>query len=85
MLETDVDDNKRIGKFGAEDIVSRLNGENAKILTHCNTGELATAGYGTALGVIRHLRELGKLGNFSIIIIFYVCPLIFFLCWSIFA
>ncbi|XP_065563578.1 methylthioribose-1-phosphate isomerase-like isoform X1 [Artemia franciscana] len=61
MLETDVDDNKRIGKFGAEDIVSRLNGGNAKILTHCNTGELATAGYGTALGVIRHLRELGKL------------------------
>lgn len=31
------------------------------VLTHCNTGSLATAGYGTALGVIRRLHELGRL------------------------
>lgn len=31
------------------------------ILTHCNTGSLATAGYGTALGVVRALSEAGKL------------------------
>ncbi len=32
-----------------------------RVLTHCNTGSLATAGYGTALGVIRALHEAGKL------------------------
>ena len=32
-----------------------------KILTHCNTGSLATGGYGTALGVIRALQDLGRL------------------------
>uniref|UniRef100_A0A161MIH3 Methylthioribose-1-phosphate isomerase n=1 Tax=Triatoma infestans TaxID=30076 RepID=A0A161MIH3_TRIIF len=37
-------------------------GEKYRVLTHCNTGSLATAGYGTALGVIRQLHELGKLG-----------------------
>jgi methylthioribose-1-phosphate isomerase len=34
--------------------------ENARILTHCNAGALATAGYGTALGVIRGAVEAGK-------------------------
>ncbi len=34
--------------------------DNARILTHCNAGALATAGYGTALGVIRAAAEQGK-------------------------
>ena len=34
--------------------------ESARILTHCNAGALATAGYGTALGVIRAAAEQGK-------------------------
>ena len=34
--------------------------QGARILTHCNTGSLATAGYGTALGVIRAAHEAGK-------------------------
>ncbi len=38
-----------IGEFGAE----LIKGERLVILTHCNAGALATAGYGTALGVIR--------------------------------
>ena len=46
---------RRIGKFGAE----LLSGERA-VLTHCNAGALATAGYGTALGVIRAAVEAGK-------------------------
>ncbi len=46
---------RRIGKFGAE----LLTGERA-VLTHCNAGALATAGYGTALGVIRGAIEAGK-------------------------
>jgi methylthioribose-1-phosphate isomerase len=32
-----------------------------KVLTICNTGSLATAGYGTALGVVRSLHAMGKL------------------------
>lgn len=33
------------------------------ILTHCNTGSLATAGYGTALGIVRALYEQGSLAH----------------------
>lgn len=46
---------RRIGRFGAE----LLSGEGT-VLTHCNAGALATAGYGTALGVIRGAVEAGK-------------------------
>ena len=46
---------RAIGKHGAV-----LVPDGAGILTHCNTGSLATAGYGTALGVVRAARELGK-------------------------
>jgi len=51
----DIATNKKIGEFGAELIPAK-----ATILTHCNAGELATAGYGTALGVIRKAWEQGK-------------------------
>jgi methylthioribose-1-phosphate isomerase len=44
-----------IGRHGAE-----LVPERATVLTHCNAGGLATAGYGTALGVIRGAAEAGK-------------------------
>ena len=46
---------KEIGRHGAP-----LVREGASILTHCNAGGLATAGYGTALGVIRAAHESGK-------------------------
>ncbi|RII31055.1 MAG: S-methyl-5-thioribose-1-phosphate isomerase [Geobacter sp.] len=46
---------RNIGKWGAT-----LIPEGAAILTHCNAGGLATAGYGTALGVIRAAHEMGK-------------------------
>ena len=46
---------RRIGAYGAE----LLSGER-HVLTHCNAGALATAGYGTALGVIRGAVEAGK-------------------------
>jgi methylthioribose-1-phosphate isomerase len=44
-----------MGAFGAEVVPA-----DARILTHCNAGALATAGYGTALGVIRGAVEAGK-------------------------
>ncbi|XP_074280790.1 methylthioribose-1-phosphate isomerase [Silene latifolia] len=62
MLEDDVASNKAIGFYGASSIQSQLKDvNNLSILTHCNTGSLATAGYGTALGVIRALHEQGIL------------------------
>ncbi len=50
----DVEANREIGRHGA----SLLRGRHG-VLTHCNTGALATAGYGTALGVIRAAWESG--------------------------
>jgi methylthioribose-1-phosphate isomerase len=55
MHSEDVEANRMIGRFGQELIPAR-----AEILTHCNAGALATAGYGTALGVIRAAVEAGK-------------------------
>lgn len=67
MLRKDVADNKSIGNFGAHEILRNVPKDGfTRILTHCNTGSLATAGYGTALGVIRSLHELGKLGKYSL-------------------
>ncbi len=51
----DIEANQRMGRFGAE-----LIPDNATVLTHCNAGALATAGFGTALGVIRAAVEAGK-------------------------
>ena len=55
IYKEDIAANKQIGRNGASLL------RNAKqIMTHCNAGALATAGYGTALGVIRALKESGK-------------------------
>jgi methylthioribose-1-phosphate isomerase len=53
--DEDVASCRAMGAFGA-DIVP----DDARVLTHCNAGALATAGYGTALGVIRGAVEKGK-------------------------
>ena len=65
MLERDVNDNKAIGKFGAEAILKKTGKEKINLVTICNTGSLATAGYGTALGVARSLQEMEKLESIS--------------------
>jgi methylthioribose-1-phosphate isomerase len=51
----DVEVNQAIGRHGAA-----LVPDGARIMTHCNAGALATAGHGTALGVVRSARDLGK-------------------------
>ncbi|XP_029336673.1 methylthioribose-1-phosphate isomerase isoform X1 [Mus caroli] len=63
MLEKDLKDNRSIGDLGARHLLEQTNPKGGKVtvLTHCNTGALATAGYGTALGVIRSLHEMGRL------------------------
>ena len=55
ILEEDVQANREMGRQG-----QILVPDGSSILTHCNAGALATAGYGTALGVIRAAREAGK-------------------------
>jgi methylthioribose-1-phosphate isomerase len=51
----DVDANRSMGSYGQQ-----LLRDGACVLTHCNAGALATAGHGTALGVIRSAAEAGK-------------------------
>lgn len=51
----DIRINRKMGEYGAA-----LLADNATVLTHCNAGALATAGHGTALGVIRSARDAGK-------------------------
>ena len=63
MLTNDVADNKAIGDFGAKWITVNANKGKVEVLTHCNTGSLATAGYGTALGIIRSLHHNGTLSS----------------------
>jgi len=53
--DEDVAGCRALGAFGADVVPA-----DARILTHCNAGALATAGYGTALGVIRGAVEKGK-------------------------
>ena len=55
MLKEDIEVNRRIGENGQE-----LIPDPARVLTHCNAGALATAGFGTALGVIRAAVLRGK-------------------------
>jgi len=55
VCEEDLRANRAMGQYG-----QRLVPDPARILTHCNAGGLATAGYGTAVGVIRAAAEAGK-------------------------
>ncbi len=55
MFDEDIEMCRRIGINGAD-----LIGEKMNVLTHCNTGELATGGIGTALGIISTACEQGK-------------------------
>ncbi|KAF6206216.1 hypothetical protein GE061_017445 [Apolygus lucorum] len=62
LLTKDVSDNMAIGHVGANSLLTTvLDDVKVTVLTHCNTGSLATAGYGTALGVIRRLHELDRI------------------------
>ncbi len=55
MLDEDVETNKNIGRYGSIFVSDEDN-----IITHCNAGSIATAGYGTAEGVMRAAVEEGK-------------------------
>lgn len=55
IYHEDIASNRALGKCGATLLRARTT-----VLTHCNAGALATAGYGTALGVVRAAHEAGK-------------------------
>jgi methylthioribose-1-phosphate isomerase len=61
IYNEDILANKKIGEYGA-----KLLHKGARILTHCNAGALASAGYGTALGVIRKAHQQKK--NISVFV-----------------
>jgi methylthioribose-1-phosphate isomerase len=56
IQQQDLEACRRMGELGAELLPAQ-----ARVLTHCNAGALATAGYGTALGVVRSAARAGKL------------------------
>ncbi len=55
IYREDLQVNRALGRYGAE-----LLSNPTTVLTHCNAGALATAGYGTALGVVRAAKAAGK-------------------------
>jgi len=55
IYREDIESNRKIGKFG-----HTLLKDGDTVLTHCNAGGLATAGYGTALGIIYSAQDEGK-------------------------
>ncbi|MEV0119461.1 S-methyl-5-thioribose-1-phosphate isomerase [Streptomyces sp. NPDC050844] len=64
IVREDLEANHAMGAFGADWLLKRVPAaaeRPLRILTHCNTGALATAGWGTALGVIRELHGRARL------------------------
>ena len=64
ILTKDLESNTSIGAFGAAWLQEQYNAtpdRKISVLTHCNTGSLATSGHGTALGIIRTLQAQGLL------------------------
>ncbi|MFV2173291.1 S-methyl-5-thioribose-1-phosphate isomerase [Actinomadura sp. LOL_016] len=61
LLDEDVRANRAIGEHGADWLAARCPDRPLRLLTHCNAGALATAGWGTALGVVRELHARNRL------------------------
>jgi methylthioribose-1-phosphate isomerase len=59
----DIATNEAIGAHGADAMLARCGDRPLRVLTHCNTGSLATAGIGTALGVLRVLHRRQRLAH----------------------
>ena len=53
--------NRELSRRGADWLLERLDRPRLRVLTHCNTGSLATSAWGTALGVIRELHSRDRL------------------------
>ncbi|KAK7940753.1 S-methyl-5-thioribose-1-phosphate isomerase [Apiospora aurea] len=67
IFRKDTETNLKIGSHGAEWLLENAPIKSAEdkvaVLTHCNTGSLATSGHGTALGIVRSLHSQGSLSH----------------------
>jgi methylthioribose-1-phosphate isomerase len=63
ILAEDQRSNRELSRLGGDWILEHVHHRPIRVLTHCNTGSLATTGWGTALGIIRDLSERGALGE----------------------
>jgi methylthioribose-1-phosphate isomerase len=63
VRDTAIEVSKRLSERGAEFLIEECGTGPLKVHTHCNTGALACLGWGTALGVIRALRDRGALAH----------------------
>ncbi|MFI0445725.1 S-methyl-5-thioribose-1-phosphate isomerase [Actinomadura sp. 6N118] len=61
LLDEDVRGNRAIGAFGADWLQERAGDRPLRVITHCNAGALATAGWGTAVGIVRELHARDRL------------------------
>lgn len=61
IAREDAEANRASGRFGADWLLQRIGDRPLRLLTHCNTGMLATSEWGTALGVVRELAERGRI------------------------
>ena len=53
--------NRELSRLGADWLLARIDRPRLRAITHCNTGALATAAWGTGFGVLRELHERGRL------------------------
>ena len=59
LADDDANSCHEMGRIGADFLIEKLGKKKLRILTHCNTGALATTEWGTALGVVRELHSRG--------------------------
>ncbi len=62
LVEEDGAANRELARLGADWILERTGKDTVRVVTHCNTGALATTAWGTAYGIIHELHQRGKLG-----------------------
>jgi len=61
LMAEDEAANRELSRIGADWILARTGRDRVRVLTHCNTGFLATTAWGTALGIVRELHSRGAL------------------------
>lgn len=61
VFDEDVAANHALSEWGAEWLLRRCPDRPLRVLTHCNTGTLATTAWGTALGIVRELHARGRI------------------------
>ena len=61
VVADDTAANRELSRHGADWILARTGDRKVRVLTHCNTGGLATTSWGTALGIVRELHERDRL------------------------